>query len=153
MNEDVATMLRQTLNNNEDANCLYEPKLTRAKIKYILFIFFSYIFSNLCLYNVGLNTNFNYFREMLKAYPSTQHWSLNQQKSIISECRLLIEKEFADDSEDEEYQPDKTLDDDDEEYDDFESKITEMNKSFVTEKNCNDDHEITVELIDKVQNN
>lgn len=33
MNDDVATMLRQTLDNNADANCLYEPKLTRAKIK------------------------------------------------------------------------------------------------------------------------
>jgi len=90
---------------------------------------------------------------MLKEYPSAQQWSLNQQKSIISECRLLIEKEFADDSEDEEYQPDKTLDDDDEDYDDFESKVTEINKPFEIENNCNDDHTITVELNDKVQNN
>jgi len=33
MNDDVATMLRQTLNDDKDANCLYEPKLTRAKIR------------------------------------------------------------------------------------------------------------------------
>lgn len=33
MNDDVATMLRQTLDDNVDGNCLYEPKLTRAKIR------------------------------------------------------------------------------------------------------------------------
>lgn len=33
MNEDVATMLRQTLADDGDGNCLYEPKLTRGKIK------------------------------------------------------------------------------------------------------------------------
>lgn len=33
MNEDVATMLRQTLDEDGDANCLYEPKLTRARIR------------------------------------------------------------------------------------------------------------------------
>jgi len=32
-NADVATMLRQTLDDNIDANCLYEPKFTRAKIR------------------------------------------------------------------------------------------------------------------------
>lgn len=33
MNDDVATMLRQTLDDDGSANCLYEPKLTRAKIR------------------------------------------------------------------------------------------------------------------------
>lgn len=39
MNDDVATTLKQTLGNEEDGNCLYEPKLMRAKIKLsILFL-------------------------------------------------------------------------------------------------------------------
>lgn len=33
MDKDVVTMLKQTLNDDEYGNCLYEPKLTRAKIK------------------------------------------------------------------------------------------------------------------------
>ncbi|XP_050444366.1 GON-4-like protein [Adelges cooleyi] len=112
-NDDVATMLRQTLDEDCDANCLYEPKLTRAKI-----------------------------REMLKTYPPSVHqWSPNQQQSIISECRLLIEQEFPDDSEDEEYQPDKNLDEEDEEDDDDESKCTEVNKSFDTEGDVDNDCE------------
>lgn len=37
MNDDVATMLRQTLNDDIEANCLYEPKLTRAKIRWIVY--------------------------------------------------------------------------------------------------------------------
>lgn len=36
-NDDVATMLRQTLNEDLDANCLYEPKLTRAKIRLTIY--------------------------------------------------------------------------------------------------------------------
>jgi len=94
---------------------------------------------------------FDYFRELLKAYPpSAQQWSLNQQQSIISECRLLIEKEFAEDSEDEEYKPDKILDDED--VDDVKSKFIEINKAIET----NNDYDVdktTVELNDKVLNN
>ncbi|XP_050528258.1 GON-4-like protein isoform X3 [Daktulosphaira vitifoliae] len=111
-NDDVATMLRQTLDDEgNDANCLYEPKLTRAKI-----------------------------REMLKSYPPSVHqWSPFQQQSIISECRLLIEQEFPDDSEDEEYKPDKILEEDDDEEDDDESKCTEVNKSFDVESDIGND--------------
>lgn len=32
-NDDVVTMLKQTLDENIDGNCLYEPKLTRARIR------------------------------------------------------------------------------------------------------------------------
>lgn len=68
---------------------------------------------------------------MLKSYPPSVHqWSLNQQQSIISECRLLIEKEFADDSEDEEYRPDKTLEEDDDDEEEEEFKCSEINKLF-----------------------
>ncbi|CAI6353935.1 unnamed protein product [Macrosiphum euphorbiae] len=101
-NADVATMLRQTLDDNIDANCLYEPKFTRAKI-----------------------------REMLNTYPTSG--STNQQQSILSECTSLIEKEFPDDSEDEEYHPDKMFEEEEDEYDDDEFKLTEVNKSFDTE--------------------
>ncbi|XP_025419428.1 uncharacterized protein LOC112689793 [Sipha flava] len=103
-NDDVAIMLRQTLNDDLDGNCLYEPKLTRAKI-----------------------------REMSITYPP-QLSPIQQQPIISeSECRLLIEKEFPDDSEDEEYHPDKTLEEEeDDDYDD-ESKCTEINKSFETD--------------------
>jgi len=67
---------------------------------------------------------------MLKDYPpSVQQWSPFQQQSIISECRQLIEKEFNDDSEDEEYCPDKSLEGEDFD-DDDDSKCTEINKSF-----------------------
>lgn len=98
--------------------------------------------------NMSLNVC---FREMLKNYPSV-HQSPYQQ-SIISECRLLIEKEFPDDSDDEEYQPDKNLEDDD---DDDESKCTEVNKSFDNEgdtENEVDSFENTsnVDTNDKVQ--
>lgn len=101
-NADVATMLRQTLDDNIDANCLYEPKFTRAKI-----------------------------REMLNTYPTFAHqWSTSQQQSILSECTSLIEKEFPDDSEDEEYHPDKMFEEEEDEYDDDEFKLKEVNKSF-----------------------
>ncbi|XP_015373341.1 PREDICTED: MATH and LRR domain-containing protein PFE0570w-like isoform X2 [Diuraphis noxia] len=105
-NVDVATMLRQTLDDNIDANCLYEPKFTRAKI-----------------------------REMLNTYPTfAPQLSINQQQSILSECSSLIEKEFPDDSEDEEYHPDdKMFEEEEDEYDDDEFKSKEVNKSFDTE--------------------
>lgn len=103
-NADVATMLRQTLDDNIDANCLYEPKFTRAKL-----------------------------REMLNACPTAHQWSTNQQQSILSECTSLIEKEFPDDSEDEEYHPDKMFEEEEDEYDDDEFKIREVNKSIDTE--------------------
>lgn len=99
---------------------------------------------------------FDYFREMLKTYPPSVHqWSPNQQQSIISECRLLIEKEFADDSEDEEYRPDKTLEDDDDDDDDEEFKCTEINKLIEMENITENDADISenntvVGLIDKV---
>ncbi|CAI6371506.1 unnamed protein product [Macrosiphum euphorbiae] len=101
-NADVATMLRQTLDDNIDANCLYEPKFTRAKM-----------------------------RKMLNTYPTSG--STNQQQSILSECTSLIEKEFPDDSEDDEYYPDKMFEEEEDEYDDDEFKLTEVNKSFDTE--------------------
>ncbi|XP_060847598.1 uncharacterized protein LOC132927152 [Rhopalosiphum padi] len=104
-NADVATMLRQTLDDNIDGNCLYEPKFTRAKI-----------------------------REMLNTYPTSAHqWSTNQQQSILSECTSLIEKEFPDDSEDEEYHPDKMFEEEEDEDDDDEFKLKEINKSFESE--------------------
>lgn len=91
---------------------------------------------------------------MLKSYPpSAQQWSSNQQNSIISECRLLIEKEFPDDSEDEEYRPDKNLEDDEEEeYDEDESKFSEANKSFGTDGDVenNVDNNSVLCLNDKV---
>jgi hypothetical protein len=34
-------MLRQTLNDDLDGNCLYEPKLTRAKIRLIIYFIVS----------------------------------------------------------------------------------------------------------------
>ncbi|XP_025191042.1 GON-4-like protein [Melanaphis sacchari] len=104
-NADVATMLRQTLDENIDANCLYEPKFTRAKI-----------------------------REMLNNYPTSTHQlSTNQEQSILSECKSLIEKEFPDDSEDEEYHPDKMFEEEEDEDDDDDFKSREVNKSFDTE--------------------
>lgn len=88
---------------------------------------------------------------MLKAYPPTdQQWSINQQKSIISECRLLLEKEFAEDEEDDEYHPDKILDDDDDEFDDVECKFTDINKSFKAEDANGIANEIVMEFNDKV---
>lgn len=121
-------MLRQTLDNYEDGNCLYEPKLTRAKIR------LSKVYKYYMYYNSMLEYKIYYFREMLKTYPPSVHqWSTNQQESIISECRSLIEKEFPEDSEDEEYCPPKALDYEDDDDDDDESKCTEINKSFDTE--------------------
>lgn len=86
---------------------------------------------------------------MLKNYPASVHqWSPYQQQSIISECRLLIEKEFPDDSEDEEYHPEKTLDEEDEFDDDDESKCHEINKSFGTEGEVGNDLEDNTSMID-----
>lgn len=82
---------------------------------------------------------------MLKSYPASVHqWSSNQHQSIISECKLWIEQEFSDDSEDEEYQPDKTIEEEDEEYDDDESKCTENNKSFETENDTDNNTSVPV---------
>lgn len=86
---------------------------------------------------------------MLKTYPPSVHqWSTNQQESIISECRLLIEKEFPEDSEDEEYCPPKALDYED----DDESKCTENNKSFDTEgeQESNADNKTLIAANDQV---
>lgn len=102
---------------------------------------------------IRFNIIVEYFREMLKSYPPSVHqWSSNQQNSMISECRLLIEKEFPDDSEDEEYCPDKNLEDDEEEeYDDEESKFSEMNKSsFETDGEIENDNNSVLSLNDKV---
>ncbi|VVC37508.1 Hypothetical protein CINCED_3A013548 [Cinara cedri] len=116
-NDDVVTMLRQTLDENMDGNCLYEPKLTRARI-----------------------------REMLKTYPSSvDQWSQNQQQSIISECRSLIDNEFPDDSEDEEYKPEPQIEDD---YDDDDEifKCTTIESSEADNVNSNEeDHNTSVE--------
>lgn len=80
---------------------------------------------------------------MLKAYPSAQKWSQNQQQqSIISESRLLIDKEFPDDEEDEEYHPDKALEEDDEDDYDDESKFTEINKSLGIEGETENDTDV-----------
>lgn len=79
-----------------------------------------------------------HFREMLKTYPpSVQQNSTIQQESIISECRLLIEKEFPDDSEDEEYHPGKLLD-----YEDDDD--TEINKSLETENDADNSENKTI---------
>lgn len=81
--------------------------------------------------------------------------SPNQQQPSISEseCRLLIEKEFPDDSEDEEYHPDKTAEEEDDDDDDDESKYVEINKplkkKFKTE-NCVNINENAIVLNDKV---
>lgn len=93
---------------------------------------------------------------MLKTYPPSVHqWSINQQESIISECRLLIEKEFPEDSEDEEYHPDKALDYEEDDDDDDESKCTEINKSFEVEGEPENDvnNRTIVASNDKVLNN
>lgn len=87
---------------------------------------------------------------MLETYPPSVHqWSSVQQQSIISEFRLLIEREFSDDSEDEEYKPDKILEEEDDEYDEDESKCTDMNKSqeiegeIENEMDCDENKAVT----------
>lgn len=77
---------------------------------------------------------------MLKTYPSSvDQWSQNQQQSIISECRSLIDKEFPDDSEDEEYKPDPQIEDDyDDDYDDI-LKCTTIQSSKPENVNSNEE--------------
>jgi len=89
---------------------------------------------------------------MLNAYPTSAHqWSTNQQQSILSECTSLIEKEFPDDSEDEEYHPDKMFEEEEDEDDDDEFKLKEVNKSFDTEIDSDiTDNKTIVDLNEKV---
>ena len=90
---------------------------------------------------------------MLNTYPTSG--STNQQQSILSECTSLIEKEFPDDSEDEEYHPDKMFEEEEDEYDDDEFKLTEVNKSFDTENDQDiSDNKTIVDVNEvKTQNN
>lgn len=91
---------------------------------------------------------------MLNACPTAHQWSTNQQQSILSECTSLIEKEFPDDSEDEEYHPDKMFEEEEDEYDDDEFKIREVNKSIDTEHDLDiSDNTTAVDVNVKVQNN
>jgi len=91
---------------------------------------------------------------MLNTYPTSVHqWSTNQQQSIVSECTSLIEKEFPDDSEDEEYHPDKMFEEEEDEYDEDEFKLREVNKSFDTENDLDiGDNATVVDVNVKVQN-
>lgn len=93
---------------------------------------------------------------MLNTYPTSVHqFSTNQQQSILSECTSLIEKEFPDDSEDEEYHPDdKMFEEEEDEYDDDEFKLREVNKSLGTENNLDiSNNKTVVDVNSKVQNN
>jgi len=92
---------------------------------------------------------------MLNTYPTSTHQlSTNQQQSILSECTSLIEKEFPDDSEDEEYRPDdKMFEEEEDEYDDDEFKLREVNKSFDTENDLDIGDSKTVVDNLKVQSN
>lgn len=77
-NEDVMTMVRQSLQRNGEIECPYEPKLTRAKTKELL---------------------------KLGSVPSvTLMWGLTLNKKAQS-SKVLIEEEFSEDSSDEEYKP------------------------------------------------
>jgi len=91
---------------------------------------------------------------MLNTYPTSVHQrSTNQQKSILSDCTSLIEKEFPDDSEDEEYHPDKMFEEEEDEDDDDEFKLREINKSFDTENDLDiSDNKTVVDINFKVQN-
>jgi len=89
---------------------------------------------------------------MLNTYSTSG--STNQQQSILSECTSFIEKEFPDDSEDDEYYPDKMFEEEEDEYDDDEFKLTEVNKSFDTENDQDiTDNKTVVDVNVKVQNN
>jgi len=90
---------------------------------------------------------------MLNTYPTSVHqWSTNQQQSILSECTSFIEKEFPDDSEDEEYHPDKLFEEEEDEYDDDEFKLTEVNKSLDTENDQDiNENKTAVDVNEKVQ--
>jgi len=93
---------------------------------------------------------------MLNTYPTSDHQlSTNQQQSILSECTSLIEKEFLDDSEDEEYHPDdKMFEEEEDEYDDDEFKLRKVHKSFDTENNIDiSNNKTVVDVNSKVQNN
>lgn len=86
-NEDVMTMVRQSLQRNGEIECPYEPKLTRAKTK-----------------------------ELLKLGPVPTVpgvWGLNLNKKVQS-SKVLIEEEFSEDSSDEEYKPNEEEQSDDE---------------------------------------
>lgn len=89
---------------------------------------------------------------MLNTYPTSAHqWSTNQQQSILSECTSLIEKEFPDDSEDEEYHPDKMFEEEEDEDDDDEFKLKEVYKSLDTEIDSDiTDNKTIVDLNEKV---
>lgn len=70
---------------------------------------------------------------------------------MLSECTSLIEKEFLDDSDDEEYHPDKTFKEEEDEYDDDEFKLTEVNKSLDTENDSDiNENETVVDVKEKV---
>lgn len=101
---------------------------------------------------------FVYHREMLKTNPSSEY----KDTSVTSECQLLIENEFLDDSDDEEYTPHKEedydKDEDDDDDDDNETKCTSINSSFeveVNDENCISisENETMINSNDKVINN
>jgi len=71
---------------------------------------------------------------------------------MSSECMSLIEKEFPIDSEDEEYHPDKMFEEEEDEYDDDEFKLSEINKSISAENDLHiNDNKTVVDVNVKVQ--
>lgn len=58
---------------------------------------------------------------MINTNPSSlDQWSPNHTPSVISESKSLIDKDFPDDSDDEEYEPELQMEDDyDDDYDDI----------------------------------
>lgn len=124
MDEDMKEMVRQTLHPGDRADC-YEPKLTRAKVRYVLirtssecFNCLCFIFYNnfkslgiLCFYAIAIYFIFIIFRKLLEEKPDLKIpilWPIPQNSTnFVSECLSLINENYTENSsEDEEYKPD-----------------------------------------------